>query len=184
MKDKDKSAHHVTSGLRAFPGEARQVAHARQYIRHALGEDFPHLDDATLLVSELASNAVTYTKTAHNGRFEVTWHRRGNWALITVFDQGSETPPSPRTPDLDNLDDLENLEELGGRGLAIVDDLATWWGLVRNRNAGNLLWCEIGDPAHRPALPEQADYPATLAELFLQRSPTTPSPIPRNPLDS
>lgn len=49
---------------RMFPGHADQIAHARDFTRRALGA-CPVLDEAILLVSELASNAIEHTATGN-----------------------------------------------------------------------------------------------------------------------
>jgi len=59
---------------RAFPGRPDQIAHARDFTRRVLGP-CPVLDEAVLLVSELATNAIEHTATAPEGSFHVTIYR-------------------------------------------------------------------------------------------------------------
>jgi hypothetical protein len=57
----------------------------------------------------------------------------GNCVQIRVTDGGSVTPPAPRTVDPDAID---------GRGLTIVDALATRWGVERG-GRGQCVWAEL-----------------------------------------
>ena len=56
---------------RAFPGRADQITRARDFTKRSLGSS-PVADDAVLLVSELATNALEHTMTGNGGQFEVT----------------------------------------------------------------------------------------------------------------
>lgn len=51
---------------RTFPGRADQITRARDFTRRVLGS-CPVLDEAVLLVSELATNAVEHTATGNEG---------------------------------------------------------------------------------------------------------------------
>ncbi len=55
---------------RAFRGQRDQVAHARKFVRAALGS-VPVVDEAVLLVSELCTNALLHTASGRGGTFEV-----------------------------------------------------------------------------------------------------------------
>ena len=56
---------------RAFPGRADQIARAREFTKRVLGP-CRVTDEAVLLVSELASNALEHTSTRDGGQFRVT----------------------------------------------------------------------------------------------------------------
>jgi anti-sigma regulatory factor (Ser/Thr protein kinase) len=136
-----------------FPAVPEQVRQARRFIREALGEDFSHIEDAVLVVSELATNAVIRAMSIRvmsqqEGSFEVAFLRCDDWALITVSDQGLAILLYQNTivPD-----------EEGSRGLEIVDTLALRWGFTRDQVEGGLVWCELGEPDHRPA-PERVAW--------------------------
>jgi anti-sigma regulatory factor (Ser/Thr protein kinase) len=60
---------------RVFPGRPDQIAHARDFTRRVLGL-CPVLDEAVLLVSELATNAIEHTATGNEGSFHVTIYPR------------------------------------------------------------------------------------------------------------
>lgn len=123
-----------------FPGLPEQVGQARRFIREALGEDFSLIEDAVLIVSELATNAIIRAMSQQEGSFEVAFLRCHGWALITVSDQGSAALPYQSAADPD---------EGGSRSQEIVDALALRWGFIRDHSQGGLTWCELGQPDHR-----------------------------------
>ena len=73
---------------RTFPGRADQIARAREFTKRVLGP-CPVTDEAVLLVSELATNALEHTSTGDGGQFQVTICRNGTSLLIGVSDSGS-----------------------------------------------------------------------------------------------
>jgi len=83
---------------RMFPGRANQIAHARDFTRRVLGP-CPVLDEAVLLVSELATNALEHTATGNAGSFHVTICPSETSLLIAVTDNGSDESPLPRPAD-------------------------------------------------------------------------------------
>ena len=118
------------------------------------------LDDATLCVSELASNAALHTSSTfmHIG---LGLHR--DVVRISVEDDGDvpvqAVMPRPSFPDPD--DQVELLledEATTGRGLAIVSILASDWGVETTRG-GKQVWFEITGTAdeHGVRLPKIHD---------------------------
>jgi anti-sigma regulatory factor (Ser/Thr protein kinase) len=102
------------------------VGAARQFVLSELaalaGDD---LADAVLLTSELVTNAVLHARTPLCLGVIVTAHR----AMITVADQVAVAPvPMPRST-----------SRLGGRGLALVSELAEEWGCVTT-SGGKVVW--------------------------------------------
>ena len=83
---------------------------------------------ATLLVSEVVTNAVLHARSD----LELHLISGGHFVRIEVAD-GSTTQPVVR----DHSDDA-----LSGRGLALVERLASAWG-VRERPGGKVVWFEI-----------------------------------------
>ena len=131
-----------------FPGTPDQVRQVRRFIRESVGRDFSLIEDAILIASELATNAITHTMSGQEGSFEVAFLRCHNWILLTVSDQGSVALPIPRraTP-----------EQEANRGLEVMDILALRWGYNRDHSEGGLVWCELGDPNHsRPGASRSA----------------------------
>ncbi|MFJ4081554.1 SpoIIE family protein phosphatase [Streptomyces iakyrus] len=85
-------------------------------------------NNATLLVSELVTNAVRFA----TGPITVRLIRSGHGLLCEVGDTGNGRPRLRRA---DLLDD-------GGRGLSIVHRLTTRWG-VRWTETGKVVWAEV-----------------------------------------
>ncbi|MFI9753391.1 ATP-binding SpoIIE family protein phosphatase [Streptomyces collinus] len=106
-------------------------ARAREHVS-ALLRQWRTRDDtrhnATLLVSELVTNAVRFA----TGPITVRLIRAGHRLLCEVGDTGNGRPRLRRA---DLLDD-------GGRGLSIVHRLSTRWG-VRWTDTGKVVWAEV-----------------------------------------
>ena len=107
---------------------------ARQFL-HDRCEDWgcPEMTDAaTLIVSELVTNAIVHAATPAELRAQ--W---SNGVLrIEVVDHAEGAPPDPRVaaPDDEN-----------GRGLLLVDALSTAWG-VEATDEGKVVWAEVAGP--------------------------------------
>ncbi|HET6910892.1 MAG TPA: ATP-binding protein [Mycobacteriales bacterium] len=85
-------------------------------------------DAATLCASELVTNGVLHARTPLV--FGVTTGR--DWLLVTVADR-AEGEPCPPPPDN---------ERPSGRGLVLVDALATHWG-VQEKDDGKTVWFTV-----------------------------------------
>ncbi len=112
-----------------FPAVPESVGSARRFTRAALGRHDvePQLiDTATLLVSELATNAIVHATSSVRLRIDV-----GDDIRVEVRD-GDDAPPV--------VGELDNEQE-SGRGLAIVTTLADdWsWSPARERQGGLVL---------------------------------------------
>jgi two-component sensor histidine kinase len=105
---------------------------ARHWLRARLGA-CPAIDDAVLLVSELATNALLYSASGKEGTFTVTVSHRSADVRVEVADQGG-----PWAPDTTG-------DELHGRGLLIVSSLARAWG-VTGDESGRTVWFELDCP--------------------------------------
>ena len=101
-----------------------------------LGDGFPGRDDVLLLVSEIAANAVRHSASGDGGEFEVTVSVTGGLARIEVGDQGGAS--EPRLTGEDGAPDAPT----GGRGLQIVDALASKWGHAGDE-LGRVVWFEV-----------------------------------------
>jgi anti-sigma regulatory factor (Ser/Thr protein kinase) len=104
---------------------------ARHFVEARLREcTSPALvDDATLLTTELAANAVRHSRTDHI-ELSIDWD--DDRVRVAVAD-GSPVPPTVLHPDP---------LAPGGRGLQLVDALATRWGFER-RPEGKVVWFEL-----------------------------------------
>jgi anti-sigma regulatory factor (Ser/Thr protein kinase) len=103
---------------RTFPGSPDQVARVREFVRLVLGP-LPVVDEAVLLASELATNAVIHTASGQGGAFDVAVSRYPSAVHVEVHDAGSHQAPMPRPWD--------HLTE-EGRGLGLVSLIAERWG--------------------------------------------------------
>jgi anti-sigma regulatory factor (Ser/Thr protein kinase) len=107
------------------------VRKARVFTGDALadgGVEASVIEVAVLLVSELVTNAVVHA----GGTVWVTVHADARWVRIEVQDQGRGRPVLRPA--------RQNQPE--GRGLGLVDKLATNWGTER-RATHKVVWCEI-----------------------------------------
>ncbi|MFB9677528.1 ATP-binding protein [Streptosporangium vulgare] len=137
-----------------FAASPDQVRPARAFVADLLGDGHPFRDDAMLLTSELATNAVEHSDAGEHfdgseqsntversgggpgerpGEFVVTVAFLPHGVMITVQDPGSTRIPHLRNPGLDAT---------GGRGLLLVNDLATRWGFHRDPT-GTVIWFEL-----------------------------------------
>ncbi|MEQ7126904.1 ATP-binding protein [Actinopolymorpha sp. B11F2] len=105
-----------------------EVASARR-ARRRLGADLrlagvspEDAHDALIVLSELVGNALRHARPLPAGTLRVRWTRRSAELEVAVTDGGGAT--YPRNLDLP-------ASALGGRGLAIVDQLAENWGVRR-----------------------------------------------------
>jgi anti-sigma regulatory factor (Ser/Thr protein kinase) len=107
------------------------VSSARVFIGGVLGDgcvEASVVELAVLLVSELVTNAVVHARSA----VRVTVHVDAHWVRVEVEDEGTGRPlVRPFTRD-----------QLNGRGLGVVDRLATDWGAERRAHC-KVVWFEI-----------------------------------------
>ncbi|GIH81451.1 ATP-binding protein [Planobispora longispora] len=133
---------------RRFAGIPEQVQHARSFVALAVGE-CAAADDAVLLTSELASNAVLHTDSGNGGFFEVSVYLGASVLRVEISDEGT----SLETPVV-HLIDLDTEQLPGGRGLAIVELCATRWGQSGDGSSGRVVWFEL--PCDGPAAARRA----------------------------
>ena len=117
---------------RSFAGRPDQVACARDFVRRMVGR-CPVIDEAVLLVSELATNALVHTASGSGGRFDVTVLGGETSLMVAVTDNGSDKVPSPSAL---------SPEAEAGRGLGLVESIAERWGHCGGRH-GRTVWFEI-----------------------------------------
>jgi anti-sigma regulatory factor (Ser/Thr protein kinase) len=121
---------HETS--RAFEAELTSPGAARLFVKEALrhwGQEESVIEDARLLISELAANAVIHTQSPFSvsiasepSRLRLAVHDRSN-AVPTTIGRSEDAPA-------------------GGRGLQIVAAVADDWGVVTNP-LGKTVWAEL-----------------------------------------
>ena len=126
----------------ALEADPRNVSRARSILRDAMlrsGAD-DLIDSATLLLSEIVTNAFVHAGTQVQIRIWSTYD-----ALRVEVDDGGARVPARR----------HYAENAGtGRGLQLMDDVADRWG-THARSSGKTVWFELGDlhagQATRPA---------------------------------
>jgi CheY-like chemotaxis protein/anti-sigma regulatory factor (Ser/Thr protein kinase) len=127
-----------------FPCSLSSVAEARSFVSETLVEldvDLD-LDGVKLLVSELATNAVTHACTP----FDVSVHQTGDGVRVEVSD-GSLVQPAASEPSAP-----------GGFGLSIVDTLADSWGFTPS-GRGKVVWFELLAMASASPAPDRGRAP-------------------------
>jgi serine/threonine-protein kinase RsbW len=121
----------------SLPSELTAASRARGEVRQAAGMlDDDVLDAAVLLTSELVANAVIHPASPDGAavQLRITCYEDGVRCEIT--DPGPGFDPAnlgPRNPDS------------GGRGLLLVDALASRWGTARP-DGGFCVWFEVDAP--------------------------------------
>ncbi|MBG0826136.1 ATP-binding protein [Planomonospora sp. ID91781] len=121
---------------RRFAGLPDQIRQARRFVALAAAGRAA-TEQAVLMTSELATNAVQHTRSGADGFFEVSVYLRGAFLRVEVTDGGSALAPRVRPLD----PEAEQLP--GGRGLAIVELCATRWGQSGDGGPGRVVWFEL-----------------------------------------
>jgi serine phosphatase RsbU (regulator of sigma subunit)/anti-sigma regulatory factor (Ser/Thr protein kinase) len=125
------------------------VPMARRFVRQALdGVPIGIIEDAELIVTELATNAVLH------GRFPATLRvcQLPGCIRVEVEDTGRDLPVRMRS----------SYEAMTGRGLGMVAALATAWGIDPGRSGGKTVWAELSDTAKAGAAIEPRMDPEAL----------------------
>jgi anti-sigma regulatory factor (Ser/Thr protein kinase)/transcriptional regulator with XRE-family HTH domain len=119
---------HTGRFVKRLPNAPLSPALARAaLLATAVGIPSDVFDKASLLVSELVSNAVRHSATAW---IEVEITLDTDRLRIAVSDEGHQSV-RPTTPSVE-----------GGWGLTLIGELATRWGVERHR-AGKTIWVEL-----------------------------------------
>ncbi|HEX6472195.1 MAG TPA: ATP-binding protein [Streptosporangiaceae bacterium] len=121
------------SSVVLLPHAPSSVAVARQRLCAQLlatGVAETTVADASVIVSELLSNALRHARPLPSGEVRVAWNRHGDIIEVSVSDGGASTEPRRGRP---------TLSSLGGRGLGIVESLADCWG-VRHEEGATTVW--------------------------------------------
>jgi anti-sigma regulatory factor (Ser/Thr protein kinase) len=129
----------LRKATRTFPSGTAQIPLARVFVQETVAGwgdqvDDQRMRDLVLMASELFTNAILHGV----GDVEVSVGLTPLSVRLTVSDQGthelSRTLPPPQ------------VEGVSGRGLRIVDRLASAWGSGRDHRGGTLVWLEVPRP--------------------------------------
>lgn len=116
-----------------FEPDPAAVTVARRFVVSALhGWGLP-VGDVALLVSELATNAVLHARS----EFCVTVRADGGCVRVEVSDGNSRVPVLASVP----------TDAYSGRGLMLLQSLASSWGVDRGSRDGKTVWFEVPVPA-------------------------------------
>jgi anti-sigma regulatory factor (Ser/Thr protein kinase) len=179
----DTPAGQRTSGTRplagilgsvTIPGIPEQVSGTRAFIARVL-DRLPGVDRdaATLLTSELVTNAIQHTGSgAPGGTVTVVVIEVPGGVLVEVADDGSAGTPMVKG-------DLYAGE---GQGLLLVQQLATQWGYLRDES-GTTVWfhlAEDGDPSDPDREPRSVHLLAAsvAASVAAWTAASTPAQMP------
>jgi anti-sigma regulatory factor (Ser/Thr protein kinase) len=117
---------------RTFEPQADQIGAARRFASATLA-GWGIVDvDVALLVSELATNAVLHARS----EFAVTVSATAERVRVEVFDRNSRLPSLVAVP----------ADAYSGRGLMLVEAMATAWGVDASIEDGKAIWFELRRP--------------------------------------
>jgi hypothetical protein len=135
---------------REYPGTPDQIARARAFLASVL-DGCPAAEDAILLMSEIAANAVQHSHSGRQGgRFTIRADARaGDGVLVQVEDQGGPWQP------------VRARTDGRGHGLDIVTALADDWGRHGDPVTGWTVWFRLAwaAPAADGLAPPQVPLP-------------------------
>ena len=123
----------------------------------------PLIEDAVVIASELATNAIQHGAPAATGdnasdpgrgRVELSWCLQASRLICVVTDQAG-TPPAVTAQDP---------EAESGYGLQIVGALAVAWGWTILGTGEKAVWAALDLPGHADAAPGSARAPAAAQE--------------------
>jgi anti-sigma regulatory factor (Ser/Thr protein kinase) len=118
---------------RTFEPDPQEVMAARSFVIAMLAAWRLEHIDVPLLVSELTTNAVLHARSD----FDVTLVARGDRIRVEVCDRNSRLPAPVSVP----------ATAYSGRGLMIVQELASAWGVESHADEGKTVWFEVkGSP--------------------------------------
>jgi anti-sigma regulatory factor (Ser/Thr protein kinase) len=114
----------------SFPPTPEAVRAARHFVQRAVGEAGDDVRESVImLTSELVTNAVIHARTD----LEVTVRCLDDGSVrVDVWDANSRMPQPCHAP----------LDATTGRGLGIVESLASAWGVERTRD-GKTVWFQV-----------------------------------------
>jgi anti-sigma regulatory factor (Ser/Thr protein kinase) len=137
-------------GSVTVPGGPEHVSGTRAFVARTLaGLSGVDCDAATLLTSELVTNAIRHTDSgAPGGTVTVVVIGVPSGVLVEVVDDGSADTPVVKG----------NLFAAEGHGLFLVQQIAAQWGYLRD-SAGTTVWFHLvaADVLDGPGAPHQPD---------------------------
>ena len=147
----------ATLGSLTIPGTPQHVASARMFIARTASR-VPGIDSdaATVLTSELVTNAIQHTRSGDGGEVTVVVIGLPDGVRVEVTDQGSPGAPVVKS----------DLYAADGHGLYLVQQLAGKWGYLRDPT-GTTVWFHL--PTDAPPGTAAGDEPGTAAAGLLRQ---------------
>jgi anti-sigma regulatory factor (Ser/Thr protein kinase) len=139
-------------GSLTIPGRPEQVGLARAFVAQTLSSKQikADADAATLLTSEIVTNAIQHTRSgADGGTVTIVVIGVAHGVIVEIIDDGSAGAPIVKG-------DLYAAE---GHGLFLVQQLATEWGYLKDP-AGTTVWFHLPTAGEPQLATAQADPPA------------------------
>jgi anti-sigma regulatory factor (Ser/Thr protein kinase) len=137
----------IPSSVVLLPYAPSSVAAARWQLSTDLreaGTVAAAIGDATLVLSELLSNAIRHARPLPGRTVRVAWTLLDESLQVSVSDGGGATRPHAGHP---------SPSSLGGRGLAIVECLSSTWG-IRASDGVITVWAVLPAPQALVADPD------------------------------
>lgn len=131
----------VPSSVLRLPHSAAAVGTARRRVRRELvdaGLVPSVLDDVEVVVSELLGNAVRHARAIAGGVLLLGWRIEDGEVTVRVTDGGSGRTVEPR--EAGPMSD-------SGRGLHIIETLASSWGVVEHAGGLRTVWAALPLPS-------------------------------------
>jgi anti-sigma regulatory factor (Ser/Thr protein kinase) len=117
---------------------AESVPRARRWFRKFIAPYDPacSVDDCTLMISELVTNAILYGRSDEGWVVRVEWFREGTSLRVEVHNPGFPASVRLRRPDANDAH---------GRGLLLVDSIAESWHSGPSRFGGTVVSFVVAD---------------------------------------
>ncbi|MFF8032461.1 MULTISPECIES: ATP-binding protein [unclassified Streptomyces] len=114
------------------------VPRARRWFRKFIAPYNPacSVDDCTLMISELVTNAIMYGRADEEWCVRVEWFREGTALRVEVHNPGFPANVCLRRPDA---------SDAHGRGLFLVDSIAESWNSGPSRFGGTVVSFVMAD---------------------------------------
>jgi anti-sigma regulatory factor (Ser/Thr protein kinase) len=118
-----------------LPGRVENIGRAREFVTASLGMEHPCAGALQLIVSELVTNSIVHSRSGRDG------------GMVTIVITGDATRVRVEVTD-DGGTDLPRLQRLdfaaeSGRGLHLVDALATTWDCGQDPAGTTTTWVEV-----------------------------------------
>jgi anti-sigma regulatory factor (Ser/Thr protein kinase) len=131
-----------------LPGDVTTPAAARRFVRSALESveaDGTVIETAELLTTELVTNAIVHAGT----KSQLFIQAAKGVVRVEITD------PDDRLPSMA----VHDTEAVGGRGLIIVNGLASAWGVEATTEGGKTVWFELSPLDHHPGVTRRTAGP-------------------------